>query len=76
MTRMTTVWAFAPLQALHNQTGFVQCDADLAADLIESGQVQDPRIGVSSLKHVTAEAPAKAAAKRKYSTKVLTPEAE
>jgi outer membrane biosynthesis protein TonB len=40
MTR--TVWAFAELEELNGQMGFVAVDDDLAAELVKAGQVQDP----------------------------------
>jgi hypothetical protein len=47
-----TVWAYKPLPELKNETGFVVCDGALAAKLIESGEVQDPRVGGWHLKEI------------------------
>ncbi len=54
----TTVWAYAKLPELENQTGFVAVDEALAADLIASGEVQDPRVGVFNFKYIGTPAPA------------------
>ena len=48
----TTVWAFQPLPELNNATGFVECDAELAARLMAAGQVQDPRDGATALRTI------------------------
>lgn len=51
----TTVWAYAPLEALAGETGLVSIEDDaLAAKLLKSGEVQDPRVGGVFLKHIEA----------------------
>lgn len=52
---MATVWSFQPLEELGGKTGFVQCDETLAAKLIKSGDVQDPRVGGGALKTITRD---------------------
>ena len=70
----TTVWAFQPLTELKNQTGFVECEDNLAALLIQSGKAQDPRLGALALKHIqVAPAPAAKPERQEYDTKVMTP---
>jgi hypothetical protein len=50
-----TVWAFAELEELDGQTGFVgDVDDALAAKLVASGAVQDPYATVP-LKHIGSE---------------------
>lgn len=62
----TLIWAYKPLADLGNETGFVACEAKLAAKLIASGEAQDPAIGAHYLKEIeTASVDA-------YETKVLT----
>ena len=46
----TLVWAYRPLEALQGQTGFVECDEDLAKDLIATGEAQDLNVGGLYLK--------------------------
>jgi hypothetical protein len=74
----TLVWAFQPLKELDNQTGFVECEDNLAALLIESGKAQDPRDGALVLKHIVAPPPlahpeAPAATEQTYDDKAMTP---
>jgi hypothetical protein len=57
----TTVWAYKPLEELEWSTGLVVCENKLAAKLIKSGDVQDPRVGGLHLKEI------------EYDTKVMTP---
>jgi hypothetical protein len=52
MTR-TLVWAFQPLAELDNEVGLIECDGDLAAKLIEAGDVQSPEVGGLHLKEIT-----------------------
>lgn len=61
----TLVWAFQPLPELNNETGFVTCDAKLAAALIEAEKAQDPRIGAHHFKEIQATS-------AEYETKVLS----
>lgn len=61
----TLVWAYKPLPDLNNETGFVACDAKLAAKLIDSGDVQDPAIGAHHFKEIET------AAIETYETKVM-----
>ena len=73
----TCVWAYKPLKKLHNLTGFVGVDDELAKRLLASGDVQDPRIGSNSMKHIqAAEEPVAEPVKQKvtkgYKTKVMT----
>jgi hypothetical protein len=49
---MKTVWAYMPLPELNDQTGFVQCDAKLADQLLEQDLVQDPHIGANNFKYI------------------------
>ena len=48
----TLVWAYKPLQELQGQTGFVECDEDVAKDLIASGEAQDLNVGGFHLKEI------------------------
>jgi len=48
----TCVWAFRQLVELNDQTGFVECDDELAVQLLELGQVQDPRDGALALNEI------------------------
>jgi outer membrane biosynthesis protein TonB len=43
MTR--TVWAFAELEELNGEMGFIAADEELADELLEAGLVQDPYLG-------------------------------
>jgi hypothetical protein len=61
----TTVWAFKPLKALNGETGFVVCDHDLADKLVESGEVQDPRVGALHFKEIQAADEVDAAPKKR-----------
>lgn len=36
------IWAYKPLKALKNKTGFLQVEESLAKELIASGDVQHP----------------------------------
>jgi hypothetical protein len=66
MSHEDLVWSFQPLKELNNETGFVACDHELAASLIEAGKVQDPRVGALHLKEIQeAEVEVKAAPKKK-----------
>ncbi len=65
----TTVWAFKPLAALDNQTGFVVCDHTLADKLIESGDVQSLTVGGFYLKEIEADS-----APAEYMHKDMVPE--
>ena len=69
---MQTVWAYKPLEALGNRLGFVAVSSEVAAELLASGDAQDPRIGGSALLPFQ---PADAAPKRKaYKRKDITAE--
>lgn len=63
---VTIVWAFQPLAQLDGRLGIVECDEELADELVERNLVQDPRIGALLLKPIQVEADAKA-----YSTRDL-----
>lgn len=59
----TLVWAYKPLEELQGQTGFVACEQQLAKQLIDAGDVQDPAVGAIYFKEIqTAQ----------YSTKGMT----
>lgn len=62
----TLVWAFKPLPDLNNETGFVACDAALAAKLLASGDVQDPAIGAHHFNEIQT------ASVDTYESKVMT----
>ena len=62
----TLIWAYKPLPELGNETGFVACDAKLAAKLIASGDAQDPAVGAHYMKEIET------AAVDTYETKVMT----
>lgn len=51
------VWAFKPIKELNYQTGFVECDIDLARTLIEAGLVQNPNVGGLHLKYIEEATP-------------------
>jgi hypothetical protein len=71
--RQTTVWAFEALPELDGQTGFVPVEAELAAELIAAGKVQDPRVGGVSLKCRRISG---MVGSYEYSTKELKPKAK
>lgn len=52
----TTVWAFKRIPELGGATGFVACEAELAARLITEGKAQDPRVGGRELKYIEDDA--------------------
>jgi hypothetical protein len=52
----TMVWAPKPLQELNFVTGFVQCEATLAASLLKAGKVQDPRRGALAMQPIAKPA--------------------
>ena len=60
----TLVWAYKPLQELQGQTGFVECDEDVAKDLIASGEAQDLNVGGFHLKEIEST---------EYATKDMAP---
>ena len=60
----TLVWAYKPIKELNGETGMVECDEELAAKLIESGDVQDLRVGGLHLKEIQ---------QGEYQTKTMTP---
>ena len=60
----TLVWAYKPLQELQGQTGFVECDEDVAKDLIASGEAQDLNVGGFYLKEIEST---------EYATKDMAP---
>jgi hypothetical protein len=62
----TLVWAFKPLDVLHGETGFVECDEELAAQLIASGDAQDTRDGALHFKEIEI------GKHQEYDTKVMT----
>lgn len=64
MSHEDLVWAFAPLDELNGETGFVACDHKLAKQLIEDGLAQDPRVGAHYLKEIESG---------EYQTKVMAP---
>ena len=49
---MTVVWAYRPLPELNRATGFVECDDDLAADLIKSGRAQSLDVGALHFRQI------------------------
>lgn len=54
MSRTTSIWAYKPLPELNGQTGFVECEENLAAKLLASGDVQDPQVGALNLREIEA----------------------
>lgn len=51
------VWAFRPLQELSFETGWVDCEEELARKLIAENLAQDPSVGALALKEIEAAAP-------------------
>ena len=74
----TLVWAYKPLQELQGQTGFVECDEDVAKDLIASGEAQDLNVGGFHLKEIesTEYATQDMAPARRRTTKARVSEGE
>lgn len=62
----TLIWAYKPLPELGNETGFVACDAKLAAKLIAAGDAQDPAVGAHHFKEIET------ASVDTYDTKVMS----
>jgi hypothetical protein len=56
----TVVWAPVPLVELEGATGFVECDQDVADELIAADEAQDPRIGGNGLRPIEGGAPRQA----------------
>lgn len=48
------VWAFRPISQLNGQTGFVECDEEVAKQLIDAELVQDIAVGGLNLKTIEA----------------------
>lgn len=48
----TVVWAFRPLPELNHQTGFVECDDELARELLAADKAQDPNVGALHLRDI------------------------
>lgn len=46
------VWAPNPIDALGGATGFVTCDGELAASLLEANLVDDPKQGMTGLRRI------------------------
>jgi hypothetical protein len=46
------IWSFKKITELKGRTGFVDCERNLAQQLIADGHVQDPKVGANYLKAV------------------------
>lgn len=51
---LTQVWAFRALRELGGATGRVDCEEELARELIERGDAQDLAVGAVHLKEIEA----------------------
>ena len=64
------VWAYAELDELNNQVGFVEIeDESLAKELLEKEYVQDPSIGVLHFAEIGTPIPAAKIVPSKKATK-------
>jgi hypothetical protein len=46
------IWSFKQITELKGRTGFVDCERNLAQQLIADGHAQDPKVGANYLKAV------------------------
>jgi hypothetical protein len=69
----TKVWAFCPIPELNKATGLVDCEEELAAQLISDGRVQDPRIGANLFKPIEDAPPPRPRPEQDYNDKAMTP---
>lgn len=75
----TIVFAFRPVEDLQGQLGLIECEEDLALDLIAEDLVDDPRIGDRNFREMQPDAPMVSCAIRRRRTseaavKPATPE--
>ena len=46
------IWSFKKITELKGVTGFVDCERELAQQLIADGHAQDPKVGANYLKAI------------------------